>query len=244
MDAILTFHAIDDGDSVLSFPPADLEALLGRLLADGVAIVPLEALIVPPRAAGHRVALTFDDGLLSVHDKALPILQRLRLPAVVYVVSDWVGRTNRWPSQPATAPEMPLMDWVQIRALVDAGVQLGAHGATHAPLTGLGRAERNAELRRCREVLEETLHVPIPHFAYPYGAHDPDTAADVGRHFRTAVTTRMRYLRGHEDPLHLPRLDAYYLRGRRARASLFARPTRLYLGLRAGLRRVRRAGTD
>jgi len=244
MDAILTFHAIDASGSVLSYPPADLEALLERLLADRVAVVPLETLLESAATAAHRVALTFDDGLVSVHEQALPILARLRLPALVYVVSDWVGRTNRWPSQPASAPESRLMDWDALRAMLAAGVAVGAHGASHAPLTGLGDDERDGELRRCRDVLEKNLQVPIRHFAYPYGAHSPTAAAAVGRYFRTGVTTRMRFLGTGEDPLRLPRLDTYYLRGARARESLFAGRTRLYLGLRAGLRRLRRAGAD
>lgn len=244
MDAILTFHSIDESGSVLSFPGADLEALLERLIADGVAVVPLETLMRRPEAAGNRVALTFDDGLITVRQRALPILARLRLPALAYVVSDWVGRTNRWPSQPRDAPELRLMDWDDLRAARDAGLEIGAHGATHAPLTGLDAGERETELRRCRATLEGNLNVPVRHFAYPYGAHSAAAAGDVGRHFQTGVTTRMSFLTGTEDPLRLPRLDSFYLRGDRARSSLFAGPTRLYLGLRAGLRRLRRAGAD
>ncbi len=240
MDAILTFHEIGADRSVLSFPPEELAALVEGLREEGAALVPLGDLLAPAPGGRHRVALTFDDGLESVHRHALPILARMSVPAVVYVVSGWVGRTNRWPSQPASAPEMRLMDWGQLREVAAIpGLEVGAHGASHAPLPRLEGQARDEELRSCKEALEQTLQIQVRHFAYPYGLHDAKTAADAGRYYDTAVTTRMRYLRTTEDPLRLPRLDAYYLRGGRGRGGLFGASARRYLGLRALLRRLR-----
>ena len=48
---------------------------------------------LPPKP----VLLTFDDGLRSVYDKAFPLLQAYRYPALVAVITDYVdmapGRT-------------------------------------------------------------------------------------------------------------------------------------------------------
>jgi len=47
---------------------------------------------VPPRA----VCITFDDGYRSVHELALPVLRRLKLPATVFVSSGYVNGHTMW----------------------------------------------------------------------------------------------------------------------------------------------------
>jgi peptidoglycan/xylan/chitin deacetylase (PgdA/CDA1 family) len=50
-----------------------------------------EALACPGYHTGRpRACVTFDDGFVSVQDLALPILQRLRIPATVYLVTDLI----------------------------------------------------------------------------------------------------------------------------------------------------------
>ena len=71
------------------------------LLAECFNVMPLyEALRaldegrLPPRT----VCITFDDGYRSVHDLALPILRKFRLPATVFVTSGFIGGAagNMW----------------------------------------------------------------------------------------------------------------------------------------------------
>ena len=38
--------------------------------------------------------MTFDDGFASVHDLALPVLERLSVPATVFVVTNLVDKTD------------------------------------------------------------------------------------------------------------------------------------------------------
>ena len=48
---------------------------------------------------GKTVVVTFDDAYLSVLELARPILDRLGLPATVFVPTDWPARDEpmRWP---------------------------------------------------------------------------------------------------------------------------------------------------
>ncbi len=236
-DAILTFHSIDDSRSVVSFGADDLERLVATLLEDGVSVVPLEALLAPEPSGRPRVALTFDDGYRNVLTEAAPPLGRLGVPALVYVVSSWVGRTNRWPGQGDGLPELPLLDWDELRAWREAGFGVGAHTATHRRLAGLTEDAWASELAGCRARLEDEVGVPVPHFAYPYGDASAEARRRVGAVFDTGVTTRMAFAGRAEDPLALPRLDAYYLRGAPGR-SLFSFSSRLILRARAAARRV------
>jgi peptidoglycan/xylan/chitin deacetylase (PgdA/CDA1 family) len=242
-DAIITFHSLDDTGSVLSYPPADFEALVERILGDGVRVVPLAELLRGPGSGPDRVALTFDDGIRSVREVALPTLRRLRLPATVYVVSDWTGRTNRWPTQPADAPPLALMDWSELGELRDAGIEIGSHGRTHADLASCTEADARAEVEESGRRIEDALQVPVRTFAYPYGRWSPAALAATRAAYASAVTCRLRYLSAGEDAHLLPRIDAYYLKGGWARRALCGPGSRLHLAVRGWLRRLRWGAT-
>lgn len=239
MDAILTFHSIDSRGSVLSYAPAALRRLLEGLLEDGVDIVSLEELVADEKGSHDRVVLTFDDGIRSVARDALPLLARYRLPATLYVVSSWVGRSNRWPSQIAGAPTFELMSWDELKQWRDAGLAIGCHTASHPHLPELPESEWEHELDGSRTMLESELKIDAEHFAYPYGDDSPAVAERVGRVFKTAVTTDMRFVTGSDQRHQLPRIDAYYLRAPERVRPLFGRRTRFYLQLRASLRGLR-----
>jgi colanic acid/amylovoran biosynthesis glycosyltransferase len=120
-------------------------------------------------------ALTFDDGLTGVHEHALPVLRDLRLPATVFVVGRSVtgDRTVDWVDDP---PDHPLetLDLDQLRDLVEAGIEVGSHSHAHRVLPSLEVDACEEDLRTSREVLEELIGGPVPHLAYPRGAHDPE----------------------------------------------------------------------
>src|SRR5438132_3962726 len=102
--AVLTYHAIDESGSVLSTSPRLFAQQMQILAASGVRTVPLTDLpnlISAASTSAPVVALTFDDGFMSVYEYALPVIAGYGFPATVFVVSDYCGRTNAWPSQPA-----------------------------------------------------------------------------------------------------------------------------------------------
>ncbi len=239
MDAILTFHSIDDSGSVLSYRPDDFVALVESLLEAAVRVVPLTTLLSDAPSTDDRVAITFDDGIRSVRTAALPVLARHRLPATVYVVSQWTGRTNRWPSQPASAQTFDLMDWAELAELRDAGIDIASHGVTHAPLDKLGVKELQAELVDSKRVIEDALQVEARHFAYPYGASNPVVAEAARGVYASAVTTHLAFHHAADVPHLLPRLDAYYLQGAWARRRLFGLVSRARLRARGWMRTVR-----
>ena len=98
---------------------------------------------LPPRTA----IVTFDDGYASVASAALPVLQRLRVPATVFVVAGRIGSDNQWPGQWPAIGRARLLDAGALRALTEAGVAL-AGLLTHPRLTELDDARRRRKSAR------------------------------------------------------------------------------------------------
>ena len=240
MDAILTFHSLDDSGSVISYRPGDFAALVEGLVESGVEVVSLDGILTPRNKTGDRVAITFDDGIRTVRTEASPVLIRHGLPATVYVVSSWVGRTNRWPSQPADAPDFDLMSWDELEEIRGQGFEIASHGATHVSLGTVGTEGAAQEAQDSKRRIEDRLGGPVRHFAYPYGHWNDASVRAVRAAYASAVTTRMDWLGPGDDAHLLPRIDAYYLQGRWSRLALFGARTRRHLRWRAWLRAVGR----
>jgi peptidoglycan/xylan/chitin deacetylase (PgdA/CDA1 family) len=119
--------------------------------------------LLPERAA----LITFDDGYRSVLEVALPVLERSGHPAVLFMPTDFVGRTNVFDAE--SEPEEPLCDWDDLRELVRRGVAVQSHGASHRAFSELAPADRALELESSKALLESQLGQAVEVFAYPYG---------------------------------------------------------------------------
>jgi len=232
---ILTYHSLDDSESVVSIPPSLFRRQMEFLAASGIPVVPLDQALHRPGS----IAITFDDGFCNLLDHAVPVLERLRLPATIFVVSEYCGRNNNWPSQLHGVPDLPLLSWDKLSALPPL-ISLGAHTMTHPDLRRLSVEECERELCECQGQIEQHLGRPVRCLAYPYGASSPQVRSLADRHFELAVGTSLRFLSTRSSRLDLPRIDAYYLRGWFSLERLFTESGSLYIGFRSLLRDVRR----
>jgi peptidoglycan/xylan/chitin deacetylase (PgdA/CDA1 family) len=177
--------ALRDG----GWQPVDGAAVLGGL--------------AEPEALPERAALiTFDDGYRSVLEVALPWLERFGYPAVIFVPTDYVGRTNLFDRD--NEPQEPLCDWDDLRELARRGVAVESHGASHRTFSELTPSERAAELEGSKAALEDALGQAVHLFAYPYG--DDGGAAPQVR--EAGYRAAFGYGGG---PISLPPKDAYRL---------------------------------
>ena len=155
---------------------------------------------------GKVVGISFDDGYLNNLTNALPILQKYGFSSTCYAVSQLLGKTNEWDRRIGIA-QTPLMTADQLEAWVEGGQEVGAHTRHHVHLTQSDAAVCRDEIGLSKAELEDITHTPVPHFCYPYGDFNDETAAMVKRAgFQSATTTQRSRCHVGEDLMRLPRV--------------------------------------
>ncbi len=152
------------------------------------------------------IVISFDDGYAALARHAFPVLVHNGFRALVFVVTDFVGRDNSWDVQYGWR-RFAHLGWDELGAWQEQGVEVHSHGATHARLPWLSDAQIADELQRSRETIRSRLGPAPAGLSYPYGAVD----ARVRRH-----AARAGYSLGFAgpaargtDPLCLPRRPVY-----------------------------------
>jgi peptidoglycan/xylan/chitin deacetylase (PgdA/CDA1 family) len=188
---ILLYHSIAENE------PADPYAVsrnafceqISWLIDQGYEFVSLAALVQSLRKGlgdktGKQVILTFDDGYQDFTLNAFPILQRHRLPATVFLVTDMLGQKATWSK---SGLSVPLMTEEEVRCIKAEGIDLGSHTLTHTDLTALSDHELQRQLVASRQALVdlgETFHS----FSYPWGNNtDREAEAVKGAGYECAV---------------------------------------------------------
>ena len=175
----LTFHdVVPDqptepvkSDEFYRIRAGELDALLAQLRKLGYQTVSSRAFRAWQQGTGtipeRTVVLTFDDGHASHFELVAPLLVRYRFTGTFFVTTGYIGKPG-------------YMTWEQLRKLVFLGMEVGSHGATHRPLTGLSPDEVLAELTSSKETLSQRLGVPIQAMAAP-GGYWNRTVADASK---------------------------------------------------------------
>ncbi len=236
---ILTYHSLDESGSVISVSPSVFAQHMEELAKLGAPVVPLDQVVAKPGS----VAITFDDGFCNFAEHAVPVLARHRFPAALFVVSGHCGGTNNWADQaPNAVPRLPLLSWSDL-AKLPASIALGAHTATHRHLDALSDSECARELTGCRDEIEHHTGRHVRFLAYPYGAASAAVRAVARRDFDLAVGTTLKFVTPRSDRMELPRMDAYYLRGRFTMERLFSVAGAAYVQVRHALREIRKSAS-
>jgi peptidoglycan/xylan/chitin deacetylase (PgdA/CDA1 family) len=142
----------------------------------------------PERLPKRSVLITFDDGYVSVLRVALPLLAEAGYPAVMFIPTQYIGRTNVFDQ--GAEPSEPICSWKELRKLEAGGISVESHGASHTRLSTLSADARDQELLTSKHVLQNALNKQVMLFSYPYGdsGSEPGAAAAAlrGQGYRAA----------------------------------------------------------
>ncbi len=240
--AILAYHSLDQSGSVISLKPETFAAQMRTLARLGFRGVSLQTALAQREQRGEWTAndavITFDDGYANLYQQALPVLRELGFGATVFLVTDFMAAFNDWEAPPAGFGRQATLTWDQVREMAAAGVEFGAHTATHPRLSRLSPAQIEHELTQSRDAIAEQLGAPPTSFAYPYGDTTESAYAAARRHFSAAVTTVLK--RAAREPRErLPRLDTFYLQDLHRFSAAIQGRLDYYLWFRRCIRRAR-----
>ncbi len=239
---ILCYHSVEPAwESPLAVTPTDFDrhcAWLSRrrrLLPLRDAVERVDGAGMLPRGTA---AVTLDDGFEALHEHALPVILRYRVPATVFLVAQTLTASGRTVDWVRTPPPWPLrtLSLDQVLEMQDAGVDFQSHSWAHFDLPELESQACVEDLRRSRELLEDLLKRSVRLLAYPRGLHDGKVrrAAE-----QAGYTHALALPEGPEKPSRyaIPRVGIY--RGNTV-GTLHVKAMRPYLRVRSATRWLHR----
>jgi peptidoglycan/xylan/chitin deacetylase (PgdA/CDA1 family) len=172
---VLCYHKVDPRLElgVTRLSPRRFERQVARLARDGWRALSLDELLAcarGTRAAGEReVAITFDDGYRALREHAFPVLADHGFSATCSLVTDHVGRLNRW-DVAYGGRRFAHLTWRDAERWRARGIAFVSHTATHRRLTWLDDGAVFDELARSREAMRAMLGQAPEVVSYPFGA--------------------------------------------------------------------------
>lgn len=139
-----------------------------------------EGLDRPSADRSRTILLTFDDGYEAVHRVFLDHLAPRGVPVLVFVVTDYAGKTNAWDLSLGRRPFRHL-SWDEIAEMSRAGAAFGVHGATHADLTRASPGILEREIVLSRRVFAGRAGTTPRSFSFPFGRYNEAARAAVER---------------------------------------------------------------
>ena len=166
-------HVSSDTPSITSVTPEQFEAHLDLITSLNLQVLSLDTIISQIKSgkgfAKDTVAITFDDGYLSIYEHAYPLLKERRLPFSVFVNPKAIDDAHS--SQ---------MTWQQLREMQQNGATIANHSTFHNHLlekqlnesekSWLSRTKKDIEWAQKRLVTQ--LGIKNKWLAYPYGEFD------------------------------------------------------------------------
>jgi peptidoglycan/xylan/chitin deacetylase (PgdA/CDA1 family) len=119
-----------------------------------------------PEKPAQNIILAFDDGFEDFYHFALPILEKYKLKATVFIITDLIGKRT---ADDVFGPQNHLNE-SHIKEISRLGHEIGSHTCSHADLSLLGTKDLQHEIVDSKHLLEDLLGAPIKSLSFPYGS--------------------------------------------------------------------------
>tara|TARA_A100000164_G_scaffold374448_1_gene407453 strand:- start:576 stop:1286 length:711 start_codon:yes stop_codon:yes gene_type:complete len=202
---ILSYHSISDDNCPLSLKINEFEKQLIYLRNNKYESINFDE-INPNKE--KQIIITFDDGYKDLILNSLPLLKKYNFKAICFIVSDLIGKTNKWDEYDIKVSKKQLMSMSEIKLWIDNGMKIGSHSKNHRKLTIIKKDEMIKEISNSKLDLERLIETKIDVFCYPYGIYDEDVVGEVKKNYKFALTTkRSRYDQKKHTKHLIPRID-------------------------------------
>lgn len=281
--SILLFHRVHPVRDVMWDPmdPKRFEIIL-KFIKKNYILLPLLEILKTKSTNTKKplAAITFDDGYMDFIDYSLPIMDRLKIPASMYIVTGCISENKppwtfevdylffhtkklliNWnidisfmpaalqknkfvnkkeliafclkfkqhlkliPEQKrkrlihdllcsfndVTIPTGLMMSWNEINQIINHGIEVGSHTATHPPLATLDGDDIQKELEGSRSEFFKYTGTNPKIISYPLGSYNQkvkEASATAGYEYGLAVNYK-KYDLLSDDDFEIPRIELY-----------------------------------
>jgi peptidoglycan/xylan/chitin deacetylase (PgdA/CDA1 family) len=166
---VLMYHSLNATGNKLRVPPADFDTQMKWLHDNNYNTLSLDELYnyvtskkpFPPKTA----VITFDDGYVDAYDSGLPIIEKYKLHATVFMISSYIGTKY-------------FLSADQLKQMSDSGCfDIEDHTVTHTDLDTLTYDQQYKELNDSKQAIEKITGKKIEYISYPTGKYNKDTLA-------------------------------------------------------------------
>lgn len=186
---ILSYYRLSKNKpSKIAITQDDFKAQMKYLKDNGYHVITLDQLLgfldYQEQIPEKSVAITFDDGWVSIYDIAFPILKEYGFPATIFIYTDFIGGGKA-------------MSWKQIKELSEAGFDIQCQTKSHRDLAVLKKKESfkeyfnsiEMEISYPKKLIKKKLNKECNCLAYPYGKTNNLVIAMLKKHgYRAAFT--------------------------------------------------------
>ena len=200
---VLAYHGIWPGPTD-NFLTVELENFIWQIefVKKYYRIVTLEEVL--ESESGDRVAaITIDDCYARLLPEAIEFIRNNRIPVALFAPTGLLGG-----SIAAREKKYPVMTSSDLLSIDSGLFSIGSHSITHRELTDLSDGEKEMEIRRSKEDLQNLLGHEVNLFAYPRGKYDCDIRNMTEMSGYThAVTIEPGAVPWGCDPFQIPRVS-------------------------------------
>jgi len=226
---ILLYHRISDdlepGDLIV---PVEKFREQMEFLKRNCQVISLEQFLLghhvtkSPVTSKTRVIITFDDGYRDNYLNAYPILKKLGLPAIIFLITSMIG-TDKKRERYKHLPSPDMLSWQEVDEMAENGILFASHTHRHPHLLELSSQQQRDEIEESIATLghKVTMTVRKPPrrgqshkfaFAYPYGEYNQDTLKILKElEIEYAFTVEPKINTSQTNPLELGRIGIHGL---------------------------------
>lgn len=121
------------------------------------------------------VSITFDDGLSSILENALPELKKRKIPTTIFIPA---AKINSYPNWEQKGQEIYSEDRIlnrdEIKELSRQGIEIASHTLHHLDLRNVPLKIAREELCLSKSILKEITGKEVRSFSFPYGSYNDE----------------------------------------------------------------------
>ena len=140
-----------------------------------------------------KILLTIDDGFSSFYDHAWPYLKKNKIPFILFVSTEPVGKRG-------------YMSWDEIKEIESYNFTLiGHHSHTHEYLIDMDNSDFINDIETASKIFKEKLGYVPEIFSYPFGEYSLFMKKYISKKFKTAFGQHSGIIDLNKDKFELPR---------------------------------------